>query len=635
MGILRFDLEYGAGNGFATKSPPKNSESISAELSWTNQFANATVNGVDFVWVGQNAKDMWAYKNSGLSGGLGITEGIGLRIYEKYGTGWYMFFDGYVNLSKAKWECDQVAAPSVQLYRTDWFVNKVKGFSFSYLKSIGVINYSDYKRTPYCVVKISQAPLQEALMALTELAVLKQGFETVRDISTLTSKTFGDAPQDVAGVPYLIPPTRTLADTFQIGFDVVYLIACGTTLIVEAKKIIDSIWQFKKWKLCMREETIWKKICQHFQLQFSSTIYSQGIHKNKTWMPRKNAIRQGNTLNFTRGYSEVLNNTNYYGYPDGLASTFIANMCDQYFGEVAIRINPATGLNTLYFERRNNFNNVAVYTITNTAEGQVYTHNLPQPYMTNLTDLPWNYEVIYAIDPTDETTGDSYKGTSCSKNIHQTIIGSNARVSNGTGTIIQLTSSIARRKNHLTKVENLLNTVINAIISVLQAADNLIVAMYNGIAWVINLFGGNVQPLVPYQFPTNLLNNRLGWMEVTDDKFSTPKSFVGKQVGSDWVLDPNSESICSAQTLMNDFHQFALPTHGAQQELYSEKSFKMCVVDFISVQNTNVITSPDGRQGKFTKMTRTPHDEMCRSVDYGIFQTQTNNLSETTSIDGV
>lgn len=634
MAEIKIEHEYGFGNGFQEVPPPLNLNGISIELSWVAQYANATVNGVDFIWVNENAKKMQAYKLSGLSGGLGITEGIGQRLYKRCSPDaqWEKFFDGYAKVARAKWECDEVAAQSVESSRVDWFVNKIKGFSFGYLKSIGVISPADYKRTPYCVVKISQAPLQEAMIALTELAVLKQGFETIKDISTLTSKTTGDAASSALTLGATTP--TTVADVVQIGFDIVYLTACAVTLLVEGKKIIDSVWQFKKYKLCMREEDIWKKICQHLGLQFVSTIYSVGVRKNATWMPKKNAIRNlGNPLNFTRAYNEQpTNNINYYGHPDGLASEFVAEMCDRYFGEVAIRIDSATGLNTLYFERSNDFNNVAVFTVPNTGTG--YTHNLPDPDLSNILDLPWNLEVINATDPTDETTTDSYRGTTCSKNVHQTNVGIISRCENGDGDIVQLTSSIGRRKNSLSKVEYILNAVINLIIQLIQDIINLVTAIYNAIAWVINLFGGNVQPLVPFVLPTNLLNNRLGWLEVTDDKFSIPKSFIGRQVGGDWVLDANSEANCSALSLMNNFWQYALPTHGAQGEIFQDKKFKFCCDDYNKVKNMNVITTPDGRYGKFTKLKWDLHTDEA-TADYIIFTTETNNLTETTTVDGV
>lgn len=633
MAELRFDLSYG-NNAFVTKPPPKNSQGITVDITWTSQFPNAVIGGTDFNWTGQNAKELNAYKLTGLSNGLGITEAVGLRIYVKCGSSWQLFFDGYINIAdpKTKWECDSVTAPSVEIGRVDWFINQIKAFDFNYLKSIGIIQTSDYKKTPYCVTKISQAPLQEAMVALTELAVLKQGFESTRDISKDISKTIADGVSEAT----LLPPAGftpvVVADIFQVGFDVFYIIACGTTLLAEGKKIIDSVWSFRKYKLSMREEDIWKRICQKLNLQFSSTIYS-GIHKNATWMPKKSVIPSaGNPLSFIRPYNESASNNNCYGHPDENASDWVEYICNKYNGAVNIMLNPNTGNRTLYFEEKHYWNNIGVFTVPNT-DPPGYTHNLPAPYNTNLLLLPWNYLVQFATDSTDETTLYRYKGTTCSKIISQNISVNVQRKVNGVGTIVSLPFAHAKRKDYLSNVENLLNTVINFIIQVIQDIINLVTAIYNAIAGVINLFGGNVQPLTPFLLPTNLLNNRLGWMEVSDDKFSLPKNFIGINSNGDWLINQFDEINNSAQMLMNQFHQKNLPTHGAQEELYVDKKFHFCCADYNAIRNKNVITSPDGRLGKFTKMKWDLHNDQA-TADYGIYTQITNNLHETTTVDG-
>lgn len=641
MPLVECELNYGS--GFALKDPPKNIQGLKINLVWINQFPNATVSGTDFIWTNKNAQELWARKKSGTNGGTGITEGVGLRLYMWCGTTREMFFDGYIDVGndKTRWETDMVHAPSVETGRVDWFMNKAKSIPLRVLAKLAVgaqgriVPATDYKKVPYCVVKISQAPLQEALVAITELAVLKQGFETARDIATLTTKATGDAATATATLGAATPTVA--ATVVEIGFDVVYLLGCAITLLAEGKKIIDSIWQFKKYKLAMLERTHFQRICEYLGMQYSSTIHSpNSVHYNATWMPKKSVIPlKQNPLNlFTRPYDESINfpnNAKVYGHYDGNASDFIETMCKKYNAAINIQLNPQTGVRTLYFEEKHHWNDFGVFVVPNTSANG-YAHNNPQPFGTNIMQLPWNYLLAFATDDTDEGTLYRYQGTTCEKTILQNQVGNKLWTTRGKAVDVELECARALRKDYLSRVENLLNNVINFLIQIVQDIVNAITAIYNAIAWIINLFGGNVQPITPYQLPTNLLNNRLGWMELTDDKFGTPKSFIGIPSGSDWKIHPNNDIYCTAEYLMTTLHQKNLPTHGAQQDLYYDKLFKFCCADYNAIRNKNVLTTPTGLLGNFVSVDWTVWTEQAEA-NYGIYVTETNNLIEKTSTD--
>jgi hypothetical protein len=644
MPRIEFELDYGS--GFAIVDPPKNSQKMKIQLVWTNGFPNATVSGIDFIWVGKNAKNMWARKKSGITGGLGITEGVGLRAYMWCRNTRLRFIDGYVDLAnnRTKWERDSVAAPTIETGKIDQFNNVIQSIPFDYLAGLPVgaqgriIPTLHYKKIPYCVVKLSHAPLQEAIVALGELAVLKMGLEAFRDISSLTTKATGDAATATATLGAATP--TIVATVIEIGVDVAYLSGCVITILLEIKKVIDSIWQTKKYKLGMLERDHWKLICDYQGLQFASPdIYAPTSKDyNATWIPKKTVIPDVNhplTI-FTRPYDEIVNfpnNPKVYGHYDGLASSFVKTMCDKYNGACSIKMNPTTGVRTLYFTEKHYWNTQSVFTIPNTIEGNGYAANAPEPYGTNLMDLPWNYLLAYATDPTDEQTERRYQGTTWSKNISQTIVGNKSRITRGKGVVVNLECALAKRKDYLSNVENLVNNLTNFAISLAQDVLNAEAAIYNGIVWIINLFGGNVQPITPFQLPTNLINNRLGWLEITDDKFSVPKSFIGIAAGGDWKIHPNNATWSAAERLGNDYHVRNLPTHGAQQDKYKDKKFKFCCPDYLNVLEKNVVSTLAGHLGNLESLEWELETEEATS-DYGIYSVETNNLTEKTTVDG-
>lgn len=643
MTKLKFELNYGS--GFSEKNPPRNSQKLKIQLVWVNQFPNATVSGIDFIWDGQNAKDLWAYKKAGLTGGVGISEGVGLRIYMKCGNTWQRFLDGYIDVgnTKTKWERDQVSAPTIETGKIDWFNNKIKSIDFRYLAKLPagsagrIIPATDYKKLPYCVVKISGAPLQEAMIALMELTVIKQAAETIRDIGSLGAKIGGD----VVGIT---PPTTvmgtstTIADLVEILLDVAYLTGCIITLLLQAKKIINSIWQFKKYKLCMREEDHWKRLCQYFGYQFSSTIYSStSLHKDDTWLPKKSVIPNLAHPSgvFTRPYDEGIgfpNNPNVYGHYDGNCSDFVKTMCDKYNGACTIKLNQSTGVRTLYFEEKHHFNDQAVFTIQNTsADG--YAANNPEPYTTNILELPWAYLLEFAIDNSDEGTLYRYYGTTCKKTVQQNVIQNIQYTSRGASVDVSLECATAKRKNYLSNIETALNNIINKIINMVGNNNLLLIDIFNNIQWIINMFSGQVPPPQVYSIPTNLLLNRLGWLELSDDKFSIPKSFTGIKDGAEWKLHSQSEQICAATQLMLAYHQKNLPTHGAQQDIYNGKIFHFCCENYNAILDKNVVTTPSGGLGNLTQLEWELETENA-VADYGIYKTETINISEVTVSDG-
>jgi hypothetical protein len=429
-------------------------------------------------------------------------------------------------------------------------------------------------------------------------------------------------------------PTLVATLTYTILY-FIYLFALVIALVNLVKNLIDNIIQPKKYKLCMREKDIFTKAFEYIGLKFSSTWYQSGSSfENATWMPKKIlAFSAGNNpLNvFKRPADEnqnFPNDPNIFGHPDGNFRDFIIDMNQKYNSKITIIKGVA------YFEEKHYFLKKAAFTMPNT--GKVgFSYNYPRPSGTNAFELAANYSIFFATDTTDLNTLHQYTGTSVQVTISQKVTKNVQNVLLSRSEEVRLRCALAKRKENLTKVETLLNGVINALFGFC----NFIIKTVNGVVKVINKVakflgakGAIIQPIPT--LPTNILNNRIGWMMLSNDSFSTPKTFIGVQVGADWEISAASQGTMSAVNLLTVAHGKNLATRGNQWTTFEDHEFPFCADRYNVVKDNNVFTTPDNKFGLIETAKWDIGNEKAINVNYRINEDFTKNLKETIIVDG-
>jgi hypothetical protein len=610
-----FNIDFG--NGYVQVAPPINKDAIKIDVIFLKDKARAALASIDFEWVGDTAIKINTYKDAGLSGGKGIAFGLPLRIDICVG----LSFDLFLNLAdtSARFECDKVTCPIRQAQNADWLEKQTQAYSFWYLASIGQIGINDYKKTPYLRNDIPDGA-QIVTLLITEFMIVWQGIEIIDKIIELS----GVLASDIAG---LVPPTSIWAvlkiawDIILIALYIVYFYILLNMFVQLIKEIIDNFMKpfppNKIYKLCMREKDLFLKMCAFLGITFSSTIYAQGNQfENATWMPQKivmpATLQPLNILSVFERPENEINNPKSYGYFDGTFSEYITKMEAKYNAEAKL-IN-----GVLYFEEKHFWNNINPYQIPNT-DDIGYTFNLPAPHGTNLNELAPYLRLEFQLDESELNTIHRYRGTSVSITITSPFP-INKYSGWGEGKIIDLGSALAKRKEHLNKIEVKIESVLQALNSIINTINQAVSVLGN--------------PSVINPLPT--LMNRIGWMEISNDSFSIPKTFIGIDVGGDWELHPQTEANMSAINLLNNFHGKELATRGNQYLTFFNKKSKFCCDDFSQILNSNILSTPDSppKIGKFTKMIWNLNDEIAEDTDYRINQIYINGLVETIKIDG-
>ncbi|MEK6821511.1 MAG: hypothetical protein AABY11_03890, partial [archaeon] len=239
-------------------------------------------------------------------------------------------------------------------------------------------------------------------------------------------------------------------------------------------------------------------------------------------------------------------------------------------------------------------------------------------------------------DQTELNTLHKYRGTTVSCTLVPTVVVNKYNWLLKKATRVDLPCARANGKKYLTRIENLLNNILNIVAAFVNFVVNTINALINAVNFAISLFGGNPATLGTLPtMPTNIiLNARMDWLELSNDSFSVPKLFIGKQVGSDWRVHPNNHLNMTAIALFNNFHGKNLATRGNQSLVFRDKRFGVCCADYIKIRDNNIFTTPDGLKGKFRKMKWDLFNEEATDVEYEIFTNFTNNLTEKIIQDG-
>ena len=598
-------------------SRPVNHEAIRINMNFTSASPTASIEAISFIWVGDTAKKIYAHYVAGANGGKGFTEGLPYRI--KPCNGLFQFdlmLDGQ-NASTLL-SCDEVQIPIKQAGRVEQITLSSDSVSFWYLFSTQVIQPADFKLTPYCLSSIPNGTTIVVLL-LAEFMVIWQAIDLVNKIQELITKIAGDlsfAPVS-AGV--------LAADIIIAAAFCIYAYTLINMFIQLAVEIKKNIIQGKKYKLCMREEDIWKKICSYYQLNFVSPIYAVGSKdRDATYMPPKIVMPQTgqSILNlFDRPENEGTN-AHCYGYPDGTIQNFFREMIIKYDGDITITNS------TLYFKNKHDWNVFTPVQLPNTAEMK-NTFNEPQPWSTNLSELNPTLIIKFPLDDSDPNVKHKYRGTSVRVQINHP---NRDYKYDGWGSAkeVVMPFALAKRKDYLNEVEwrfDLFINGISAVVQIIVAPINALISIVNA---VINLFGGNAVTIPTINpIPTNPLQQRIGWLETWNDSFSLPKTFNGMQSGGDWILQPTSEVDCSAKGLLDRYYGLNLPTRGGQFKVYREKEFKNCCDYAVKLLSNNIFLTPDqSKKGKFVYGEWVLDKDIVEQVHYRIRENYCNIFTE-------
>lgn len=570
--MVKLDFQIDFGSGYRSVPPPRNWKAMQVQLIWAQTAGQmslqAQLQSIVFEFVKVNASDLIDYKDRGLTGGTGIFEGPGLRIYA--GDSALLIFDGCIDTADEGFriENDIVMCPIKESGKIDWMNDVAQSITFEYLASLpsgkpGRITRADYKQVPYAISTIPDYT-QAMMLSITLFIIIKESVDVVAKIASLITRAISQS----------LSWLQLIGTIIEIILYLVYLVAIVTASAKLMQQIADNLLQPKKTKLGMREADLWLKLCEYFGLNFQSSIYGigtaaayNGRYANATLIPVKIKIPDGDpSFEIWNRPPDETTNPDSHGYYEGTPKQFIDDMCNVY------NAMPVIKGNTLYFEEVHKFNAVNPFRLPN--EGNVgFTFEYPKPYSTNASEIPLVYILRFQKDDQDLNTYNDYKGTYCLAQTKPNIVRNQKNQLARGSKIIDLPFALARRKVGFTKLEkallevlqtcaNFINSIgdnVNEINDKLSSWMPTIVSAENvglsntqvGIAVgfltgqpvfsvVSIVLGSDGLPIMPSVTIPNFSNDRIGWMLLSSDFIGVQKRFIGTSHGDDWYVDENN-----------------------------------------------------------------------------------------------
>lgn len=598
------------GNPLQQVPEPDNWQALELELSFENNSPDAVLNSTKLIWKASNAELMNAWVSGGLSGDVGIFEGIPLVI--KMCDTQEIVFDGIIDLTdvETKFTCDIVQC-RIRDKRMDMVSQLMDSVSFAYLSTpttsggpttqiinpAPIQNGGDYVVIPY---QLNNVPDYIQLITLCiVIFTIQDKIESAINVinglvdgTTLAFSTLGYG--------------GAILGMLEIVFYVIYLIALVLIMYELLKAAFQCIVSPVFSKFGMYAKTLMEKACSYFNLQFSSTILQQAPFDRLVIMPQKSSWANNDSFistlfgqfvgNVTKRieYDDFYNwqhngssSGNFkdlaaYGYYDGTCGDFIRAMEEVFNAKAKIIMN-SNGQPVLHFERWDFQYNLATYTLPNISDQTPFNSNglfnnsgySQSAFGTNAHELPANYMVRYSVDTNDFNTLGVYEGTSCycTTRPNTMIAVQNVLLQN----LVErnLGFSQALRKDQQTMAEQMLGPIWSAGAGMFNAIGfivNGVISIYNALA---NLF--NFTPLSYVQLmPLNPPFAAVGHMLMSNHVTGVPKMFIATTndgTGQSYtnyfdyagrnmtgvLIDPNNRDIIGAKVLMKNFHFSSLP----------------------------------------------------------------------------
>lgn len=618
----------------------KNWRDLEIEVNFDNDDGgHGTVRSGELIFTGGLAEKINNWNAAGLGVGPGIFEAPQFRI-DVCGSG-NAIFEGGINTAACEtlYECDEVTAP-LRANGIDRLSDLASSFSWQYLADVrGIIGQSDYILVPYVINSIPDY-FNVIVAGLSLFAIVKEFREVIEKTVSLVNDLTGDTSMAVGSIVNPVIATamaigRVLVDIIKITLYIAYLLFIVRAMIDLIRMIFDNLIQPVKYKKGMRVVDLFQKACNHLGFGFSSSILT-GAHINDVIVPRKTALTTNKTVvqnifglkNLKRKDYDDSKNPSSVGYPDGTFSDLIVNE------EQRLNCKARVIGNTLYFETEEFFASIANYTLPDIKNKNA------DPHSTNACELASNYKISYQLDDQDNNTYDSYEGTSAQMILSLRTFQNQKNILLKNITEVNLAYSLAKRKEQLSAVEEVVgtlydlaaevyNTITGFINKVLQTIDKIIKA-------IANLTGANppgIKLIDP--FPPNPIQARIGMMLLGSDFIGVNKIMV---IDSSNKLHSNNERLTSARYLIDELHfsnfairfadSFGNPKNDHNQWLiYTDKEIPFCCADYESILKNNFIKTFDKKLAKVKSLIWNPYTNKAR-ITYRVKELYTKNFNQ-------
>ena len=559
---------------------------VKAEFGTEGIQANLTIEQLTFR--GNARSEVLNHIADGLTGGVGIFEGLPLSIRAFNKDTDLTVFDGYLDLTDGYIDNDADNSLKVTLKQADGLnslEDRLNGLTFGTLVENGTITASDYQTVGYVVEKPFNIVEQLTnsiviyLMAKEVAELLERQADT-----TVTATAIGTTAVTA-------PPASAFYAIAKTALDIAYALTMVALIVRLSRQLVNSFLPPKREHKALSLWTALSAISTELGYTFAS---DQEAYLRKLYYLPSNQNFDESTLEgfigVAKGISAGIPNASDYGYN-----------CAEMFqlAKTIILGNKAIIDNTLYltfegsdfFEKQADvrlFDSLQKATRYNTDEAN--RSRLIQ-FQTDITDI-WtiknfpgtNYQVL--TKPITETNPKFV-----------TLLGAEQ---------VNIPVALGNRKDKL----NALESSVEGLLNVFDA--------------IVNALGGAFGLDVNF---SEIVSSKIGLLRVSENNHTIPKLLYlegGK-------IPASHRTFLSAKSIYNDYHSyksFVSNADIAQKQIFENVSVPFCLDDFNKLLNNAYIYNSNGKSAKVTELTWLIGKDRA-TVSYFERGAYTSNLQET------
>lgn len=577
-------------------NPPQNWRELGIELNFDKDRGSEVQQTTltDFNFVNENASIINKWITDGIINGVGVFEGIPLRIELERDGLIENVFNGFLDLTQlSSLTTNRASAKATETESVDWLNDVADSFTFSYLYDVGKITDDNFVSVPYIINSVPN---------YVEAAVSVIGVY-------LMVKEIKDAIQRLKEVIAELPIYYVFSTYIKLILFIIYLILLIIALIKLVKQVILLLIQPVKYHKAMSFLYHCQVGAQALGLTFRSPILESGTYSDAYLLPRKyyNPInsKDSQLLGFTEPSIEQR------GFYTGTYGEWLRQMIKMFNGKLLFK---GTELWLVREDESNDNNQYQMPAISN-------NYDFRNAGLTfNTDEFNANTLISFVTDGIDKNTIQEYLGTS-----YQVIL-EPARVINQNMTLmkgldeIRIPFALAKRKETFTDVEKIFNTflkvfdvIVGALVKVINAVIfvlNLIITLVNNILKKLAQIGIKIKfqlPLIPKVKMPNFkqdIENRIGMLKIEKDIINVDKVCLLTLGNSAKYnkLHVDNWKLMTAKALYENFYysRSFMPSQNKpnanQYFLYSYQNVPFSFNDYLKVKQNNCIFTQNGEK---------------------------------------
>jgi hypothetical protein len=564
---------------------PREFEEIGIRADWTTESSEAELNVDSLSFVNDENTFLRNWIMQGLSGGVGIYEGVPIEIEVSDTDNSKSVFKGYVDLTTATFKGEkELSADVKKLKGNTWIEEVANPLSFASLYDQGFITDA---MTVYVPTLRNYVPdgVELSILSITLFIMGKELYELIRTLSNRIGELIATfTPDVVVGTAAEVAKPGSIAKEILAAiFELAYAIVIVIAIIKLIKEIINQLYPPVRYQAGILVKDLVSAACDKLNMSFSSTIFDNAPFNNMVFLGFKDT--KGNKTR-TGGQSYPTAQDQVYTFGD-----LIRVLQSMFNAKYKITDN------VFYLERRDFWQSQSAYQLPDVLSNFDERYD---EFTYNANDIQSNYLISFTTDYQDQNTLDNFSGTN-----YQIITSANTvndvdYVNIKNLTQVRLPISRGIRKSELTGFEKFLR-------GLLQFVDLL-----TGVFGQGSNFASKVQ-------------GRIGSLNLSQELIGNNK-FLIMQGGK---ISSQNETVLSAKYLWENYHyieSFAEinGTHNQYKE-YSDVRIPFSFNDFISLIGNNFFTTSNGQEGEIRTLDWVA-DENSAVVSYRIKEKFTNNL---------